>query len=160
MSQRTETIAQRVMTFSNEVIALVETLSDGDWNKICDWEQWSAGVTAHHIGAGHLAIFNMAAMIVKGEELPQLTMDQINAMSNQQAKENANCTKAETLNHIRTNRDKMVAFITGLSDDDLDRKGSMPAVGGDVTTEQLIEYVIFQSAAQHFDNIKAAVGDK
>ena len=61
------------------------------------------------------------------------------------------------LDHLRGNTDRMVAFIEGLSDDDLDLKGSMPAFEGEVTTEQLIEYVIFQSAAQHFDNITKAV---
>jgi hypothetical protein len=53
---------------------------------------------------------------------------------------------------------ELVAFIAGLSDDELDRKGSMPAFGGDVTVNQVIEFVIFQSAQQHFDSMKTAGG--
>lgn len=157
MSERTMKIAEKVRSFSDDVIAFVENMSDDDWAKPCDLEEWAAGVTAHHIGTGHLAIFDLAGMIVKGEQLPQLTMDQINGMSNQQSKENAQCTRADAIEHLKNNRDRMVSFITGLSDDDLDLKGSMPAFQGEVTTEQLIEYVIFQSATQHFESIKKAV---
>lgn len=157
MGERAEKLAERIRSFSNEVIAFVESMSDEDWDKPCEWEQWKTGVTAHHIGAGHLAIFNLAELIVKGEPLPQLTMDQIFEMANQQAKDNAQCTKAETLGHLRSNRDRMASFIKGLSDNDLDQKGSMPAFNGEVTTEQLIEYVIFQSAGQHFDSMTSAV---
>ena len=92
MSQRTDPIAARVQSFSDEVIAYVGNLSDNDWTKTCDAEQWTVGVTAHHIGAGHLAIFNIAGMIIKGEALPPLTMDQINAMSNEQAHSTSSCT--------------------------------------------------------------------
>lgn len=157
MSQRADNIANRVQSFSDEVVAYVERLSDEDWTITCDAEQWTVGVTAHHIGAGHLAIFNMAAMITKGEALPQLTMDEIHAMSNDQARKNAQCTKDQALEQLRTNGARMAAFIRDLGDADLDRKGSMPAFGGDVTTEQLIGYVLFESAAQHFESLKSAV---
>lgn len=155
MDQRQNKMAERIQSFSNEVMAYIEKLSDDDWNKSCEWEQWSVGVTAHHIGASHLAIFNIAGMIIKGEPLPQLTMDQINAMSKEQAQEYVNTTPAEVLEQFKKNSASMVAFVKGLSDEQLDSKGSMPAFGGEVTTEQLIEYVIFQSAVEHFESIKA-----
>lgn len=157
MSQRSKDIAERFKSFSSDVIAFVENLSDDDWNKVCDWEQWSVGVTARHLGAGHFAIFDMTGMIVKGEALPPLTMDQVHAMSKKDAQEHADCTQAEALELLRQNSAKMAAFISDLSDEDLDRKGSMPAFGGDVTTEQFMDFIIFQNAAQHFDSMKAAV---
>lgn len=157
MSERTELLAERVRSFADEVIAFVEKMTDSDWIQTCEWEQWTAGMTAYHIGAGHLAIFELADRIVKGGELPQLTMDQINAMSNQQAEEKASCTKEEALERLRGNRDRMISYITGLNDNDLDLKGSMPAFGGEVTTEQIFEYIVFENAANHFDSIKKAV---
>ena len=157
MGGRAKSISERIKTFSDEVIDFVEKLSDEDWTKICDWEQWTVGVTARHLGAGHLAIFNMAGMIVRGEALPPLNMDQVHEMSKKDAREHADCTKAEALGLLRKNSARMVEFVAGLDDDELDRKGSMPAFGGEVTTEQFIDYIIFQSAAQHFGNMKAAV---
>jgi hypothetical protein len=52
----------------------------------------------------------------------------------------------------------MIAFVAGLTDEELDRKGHMPAFEGEVTTEQFFDFIIFESAAQHFDSMKAAVG--
>jgi len=34
----------------------------------------------------------------------------------------------------------------------------MPAFGGEATVHQVIEFVIFQSAREHFDSMNAAVG--
>lgn len=85
-------------------------------------------------------------------------MDQINANSDKDAREHADCTKAEALEHLRKNGAELAAFIAGLSDDELDRKGSMPAFGGEATLNQIVDFVIFKSAQEHFDSMKTAVG--
>jgi hypothetical protein len=68
------------------------------------------------------------------------------------------CTKAESLDLLRNNGAKLSAFVAGLSDADLDCKGSMPAFGGEFSAEQLIETIIFRSAGQHFESMKTAIG--
>jgi hypothetical protein len=158
MSQRAENISEKIMSFADEVIKFVESLTGSDWTKVCDWEEWSVGVTARHIGAGHFGISKMAEMIVKGEDLPPLTMDQINEMSDKDARKHADCTKAEAMELLQKNSVELAAFAAGLTDDELDRKGSMPAFGGEVTTEKLFDFIIFQSAARHFDSMRAAAG--
>ena len=97
-------------------------------------------------------------MIVEGQELPPLTVDQINGMSEKDSRAHADCTKDEALDALQKNGAELVAFVAGLSDGELDRKGSMPAFGGEATVNQVIEFVIFQSAQEHFDSMKAAVG--
>lgn len=158
MSQRARELSKRIETFRDEVIAFVEQLSDDDWNAVSQWEKWTVGVAARHLGAGHLGIFNLCGMILQGQELPQWTMDQLNEMSNKDSREHADCSKAEALDHLHKNGAEMAAFVAGLSDDELDRKGSMPALGGEASVNQVIEYVVFQSGQQHFDSMKAAVG--
>lgn len=158
MSQRAKELSKRIESFRDNVIAYVDALSGEECNTDCDWEQWSAGVTARHIGAGHFRIFELLEMIIQGKELPQLTTDQINASSDKDSREHADCTKAEALDALRENGAEFAEFVAGLSDDELERKGSMPAFGGEVTVNQIIEYVIFQSAQEHLDSIKTAVG--
>jgi hypothetical protein len=158
MSQRAQDLSKRIESFREDVITYVNSLSDQEWNAACEWEEWTAGVTARHIGAGHFRIFELAGMIVQGKELPPLTIDQINAMSDKDSRAHSNCTKDETLDALRENGAQLVSFVSGLSDDELDRKGSMPAFGGEVTVNQVIDFVIFQSAQEHLDSIKTAVG--
>lgn len=65
--------------------------------------------------------------------------------------------KAEVLELLQENSAETVGFYAGLTDEDLDRKGSMSAFGGEVSTEQLAQFVILMSAAQHFKSMQAAV---
>ena len=158
MSERAKDLSRRIEAFTDEVVAYVDGISAEDWNKVLEWEEWSAGVTARHIGAGHFRIFDLARMMTAGKELPQLSMDQITEMSNKDSREHSDCTKEETLDALRKNGAELAGFVGGLSDDDLGCKGSMPAFGGEFNVEQMIEFVIFQSAREHLDNIKKAVG--
>jgi hypothetical protein len=158
MNRRAKDMSARIETFKDDAVAFVENLSDDDWKRVCEWEEWTVGVTACHLGAGHFAISGMLGMIVKGEDLPQLTMDQVNAMSKKNAQKHSDYTKTKALELLRKNGAELAAFVSGLTEDELDRKGSMPAFGGEVTAEQFIDYIIFQSAAQHFDSMKTAVG--
>jgi uncharacterized damage-inducible protein DinB len=156
MSNRCEALATRIEAFGREMIEFVSELPEEDWRKTCKWEQWSVGTTARHLG-NHLAISDLAAMIVRGEALPQWTMDDIHAMSKKDSAAHTECTKTEVLERLRRKQDKMTAFLRELDESDLDRKGSMPAFGGEVTVAQLIDYVVFQNAAQHLASIKAAI---
>jgi uncharacterized damage-inducible protein DinB len=157
MSQRAKDLSMRIQSFRDEIIAFVDKLSDEQWKAVSQWEQWTVGVAARHLGAGHLGFFKLLNMIVQGKELPQYTMDQIDAMSKDDAREHADCTKAEALDALRRNGAEFTAFVSGLSDEELDRKGGMPAFGGEASVEQILELVVFQSGGQHFDSMKAAV---
>jgi hypothetical protein len=158
MSQRGEDLSKIIESFKDEVIAFVDGLSDEEWNMNCEWEEWTAGMTARHIGAGHFGIFEMCRMILEGKELPQLTLEEINAMSDKDSRAHADTTKAETLGALQKNGAELSAFVAGLTDDQLDRKGSMPAFGGEASVNQIVEFVIFQSAREHLDSMKKAVG--
>ena len=158
MSQRAKELSTRIQSFGDEVIAFVEKLSDRQWMAVSQWEQWTVGVVARHLGAGHLGFFKFIEMVVQGKELPPYTMDQINAMSNDDARKHADCTKAEALAELRKNGAGFAAYIAGLTDEELDRKGNLPALGGEVSVERMLDLVVFQSSRQHFDSMKTAVG--
>jgi hypothetical protein len=133
-------------------------LSEEDRGEVCDQEDWLVGVTTRHI-ADHPAIGKMAEAIVEGKELPPMTTDQIADMANRSTSEYAEGTRVEVIELLQKNSRDTVDFYAGLSDDDLDRRGSMPAFGGGVTTGQVAEFVILTSAAQFLKSLKAAVGE-
>jgi hypothetical protein len=116
------------------------------------------GVVARHIGAGHYAIIDLAQMIVDGVVLPPLTGEQIVQMANEHAREHADCTKAEVLEILKTNGEKLAQFAAALGDDELDRTGFLLMLDRDVSTRQFIEAVILQSGGEHLRNMRAAKG--
>jgi len=158
VSQRAKDLAGRLGKFNEEVMAFVKKCTDEDWRKTSP-EDWPVGVAARHIGAGHISgTMKMADMIVKGERFPEMTMEQINNMANEHARKHADCTKAEVLDILQKTGDSLVQFVANLDDAALDRTAYMPAMGTDVSTQQLIENVVLTSAAEHFAGIKKAVG--
>lgn len=155
MSQRTKELVARFTGFNNEFIAFVDNCSDEDWRKVCSGEGWTVGVVAHHVAAGHFGAIDFVRMIVAGEAIPEITMEAIDQMNAQHAKEHANCTREEVLALLRKNGSAFAGYLEGLSEADLGRTGYLAAIGGDVSAQQLIEMVILQSGGEHLDSMKA-----
>jgi len=155
MSQRTKELVARFTGFNNEFIAFVDNCSDEDWRKVCSGEGWTVGVVAHHVAAGHFGAIDFVRMIVAGEAIPEITMEAIDQMNAQHAKEHTNCTREEVLALLRKNGSAFAGYLEGLSEADLGRTGYLAAIGGDFSAQQLIEMVILQSGGEHLDSMKA-----
>ena len=158
MNQRTKELVERFTAFNNSFIAFVENCSDEDWQKVCGGEQWAVGVVAHHVAAGHFGAIDFVRMIVAGEAIPEITMEAIDQMNAQHAKEHAHCTREEVLALLRENGSAFAGYLEGMSEADLVRTGYLAAIGGDVSAQQLIEMVILQSGGEHLNSMKAATG--
>jgi hypothetical protein len=158
MSQRAKDLAKKLETLNNEVIAFVDGCSDEDWHKVCSWEDWTVGVTARHVGSGHYRAVGLTKMIISGQKLPDLTAEQINEGGNQHARKHADCTRDEVVKVLQKNGTDTADFIAGLSDDELDRTGHLAVAGGEITTQQFIEYVILEDSRKHLANMKKAIG--
>ena len=156
MSQRAKELSERFMRFNNEMIAFVENCSDENWAIVCSGEKWPVGVVARHIAASHYSALGLAKMIVDGKQLPELTQETIDQGNAQHAKKHANCTKDEVLGILREKGSSVADYVAGLDDADLDRTTDFSAAGGTISNQQFIEYVIFQSATEHFTNMKTA----
>jgi hypothetical protein len=157
MSQRAKDLAKRLLAFSDEVVAFVEGCSQKHWQKVCKKEEWPVGVTARHIGAAHFEAVDLARMIVKGEKLPEFTMEQLVEMANEHARQHAACTREEVLEMLRRNGSAIADYVAGLSDADLDRTGHLALAGGKIAAQQLIEAVILKSGGEHFASMQGAL---
>ncbi len=160
MSQKAKNLAERLRAFTDDVIGFVEGCSDENWRKVLATEEWTVGVTARHIGAGHFEAVGLARMMVKGEKLPEFTMEQLVEMANAHARQHAGCTREEVLEVLRRNGAALVDYVAGLSDAELNRTGHLALAGGELSAQQLIEAVILKSGGEHLANMKAAVESK
>ena len=158
ISDRAKRLAERLRAFNADIMAFVEGCSEQDWKKACQEEEWPVGVTARHIAAGHFEAVDLARMIVKGENLPEFTMNQLVEMANAHARQHAACTRDEVLGLLRRNGAALVEYVAGLSDAELDRTGHLALAGGKMSAQQLVEAVILSSGGEHFASMKTAVG--
>lgn len=158
MNERANSLAEQFTSLNNDMISFVENCSDEDWKKVTDGEQWPVGVVACHVAKGHYGVLAWAKMIVAGEALPEITMDQIHKMNADQAKENADITNSEVLDALKNNGSAITNFIREMSPEDLDRTAALSLIGGDISTQQFIENFIIQNVGEHLANMKAAAG--
>lgn len=159
MTERGKELSVRLQAFCDQLQSLAHSVDDETWKKILPDEQWPIGVTLRHLAAGHLGIGALVRMIVDGKDLPDITMEGLKEMANQHAREHADCLKPEVLDILEKNSADIVALTASLADEQLDRTGYLAATG-DVSAQQIIEFVVFMSAAEHIDHIKKALGDE
>jgi hypothetical protein len=125
MSRRVQDLVERLKAFNNEVIRFVEACSEEQWDKVCA-EEWTLGVVARHIGVGHYTgAADMAKMLVDGEKVPELTMEQIVEMANTHAREHADCSRAEVLDLLNSNGAALADYVADLDDAALNRSAHM-----------------------------------
>ena len=158
MGEQAKELVEKFRAFNEEMIAFVRNCSEEDWGRICAWEEWPVGVAARHIGAGHYTGFlRIARSIVAGDDLPELTAEEVVRRANDHARDHAGCTREEVLGYLRENGRELIDFMTGLNEVELARTGRLALIGGEITALQLLERMILLSAGKHFANMKEAV---
>lgn len=158
MGARAESLAKQFETKSAEMTALIKGLSDADWKKTTEAEKWPVGVTAHHVAGGHEGILRIVKTLATGQSIPNFTMDMLHEMNAKHAKEQAGCAKAETLALHEKGAAAAAAAVRGLSDAELDRKGTVLAGMPAMSTQQAIESILINHVNDHMGSIRKTVG--
>lgn len=157
MSERAQALADLIQAFNEAVLAFVDRCPAEAWQKTCADEDWTVGVVARHVAAGHFQIIHLAKMMLQGDPLPEMTMAQIIEQGNAHARKHGGCTRDEVQGLLEANGGAAVAFAAGLSDEELDRMGHLALVGGDISVEQLLRAVIVQSGGEHLASMQTTI---
>ena len=158
MGARAESLAKQFETKAAEMTSVIKGLSDADWKKTTDAEKWSVGVTAHHVARGHEAIAGIVKTLASGQSLPNFTTAMLNEMNAQHAREHAGCSKAETLALHEKGVATAAAVVRGLSDADLEKKGTVLAEIPAMTTQQAVEGILINHINDHLGSIRKTLG--
>jgi uncharacterized damage-inducible protein DinB len=158
MGARAESLAKQFEAKAAEMTSVIKGLSDSDWKKTTEAEKWSVGVTAHHVAGGHAGILGIVKTLAAGQSIPNFTMDMLHEMNATHAKEQSGCTKAETLALHEKGAATAAAVVRGLSDAELDQKGTVLVGVPTMTTQQAIESILINHINDHMGSIRKTVG--
>jgi hypothetical protein len=158
MGAKSEDLAKRFEAKAREALVTLEQLSEADWEKVTAAEQWSVGVTAHHLAGGLEAVSSIVKVIAAGQSLGNFTGDMLDQMNAQHAKDHANCTRAETIELHRKGAETAAAVVRGLSDEQLAKSGTVFTGMPPMTAEQLITRGLLDHIDEHFGSIRKTVG--
>jgi uncharacterized damage-inducible protein DinB len=155
MSQRAEALAKQFEQANNEFTTAIEHCPETAWASNCQSEGWPVSVTAHHVAEGTAAISGLVQMAAAGQALPPLTPEMLDQGNSEHAQKFANCTKQECLDLSRRNGESAAAMVRGLSDEQLDRTGTL--FGGSMSSQQMIENILIGHVQGHLQSIRGAV---
>ena len=158
MGARAESLAKQFEAKAAEMTGAITKLSDADWKKVTSAEKWSVGVTAHHVAGGHEGILGIVKTIASGQSIPNFTMALLDEMNAKHAREQAGCTKAETLALHEKGAAAAAATVRALSDAELDRSGTVLTGVPPMTTQQVVEGILSSHITGHLGSIRETVG--
>ena len=156
MGARAEALAVRVEEANKALLAAAESSTDEQWSARCADGEWAQGFAAYHAGASIGTITGMVQSMANGGSLPPIDFAAIDQMNAAFHAEHGDRTKAEALAVIRENSPAAAALVRRLSDDQLDTKGHLAAVGADITVEGLIEMLLIGHPTGHTESITKA----
>ncbi len=157
MTSRAQALAQKIEAFNREVIACVHDCKDADWTRKCEAEDWPLGVVARHVGDGHYRVGALARLIIQGETLPAWTMEEVIQMGNDHARKHAECTKEDVLSILENNGRALVDYVAALSEDDLDARGTLALLGGEISAQQILEMLVLHSGGDHLQSMRTTL---
>ena len=157
MSARANKVAAQFEQINQQVIDMISGATD--LSVPCPAEGWTAAAVAAHIGGSHRGILEgLIQPIVTGREVPSTVgpSDEGNA---KQAAENATLPRDQILTLLRDHGAMATAYLSGLSDEDLDCTINLPIFGENpVTAQQVIEWVLIGHAADHANSLQQGLG--
>jgi hypothetical protein len=159
MNTRAQELSQKIQAFNRNMLDCVQHCGDADWQKVCKAEDWPVGVVIRHVADGHYSVMALAKMIIKGDPLPDWSMEAVIQMGNDHAREHADCTREEVLALLEKNGRAVSEFVADLSEDELDRQGQMALIGGQVSAHKILEMLILHSGGDHLKSIRSTISD-
>jgi len=157
-NRRAQALADRLEEGARALTSLANELTDAEWQTTVPRDGRTIGVIVHHVASVYPIEIHLAQMIATGQQMTDVTMDDVHAMNAAHAREQAGATKAEALDLLRRNSAAAAAAIRALSDDQLDRAELASLYSGaPVTCQFVLEDHAVRHSYHHLMKIKGVL---
>jgi hypothetical protein len=158
MGTKGEALARQFESKAEEAAGVLEKLNDEDWKKVTEAENWSVGVTAHHLAGSYERVPDIALGLAAGQSFGNFTRRMLDERNAQHAKDFAGCTREETLGLHRRGAAKAASVVREFSDEQLAKSGVLFTDVPPMTVEHLIMVALILHTDEHYGSIRRTVG--
>jgi|TARA_B100001971_G_C17910557_1_gene392646 hypothetical protein len=148
---RAQELAAAFVKEIDAVIKTVEALTSEQWRLKTAAEGWPVCVVAHHI-ATRTGFLGLEGILSGNPTQVFEDLNNVDAQNAQDAREFADCTKDETLEHLRHFSSRVEQVVAGLTVDQLKLRGEVMARGS-VTAEQWVAIMMLNHVRAHHESI-------
>lgn len=156
-SKRATAIAQQLVTSTESLAGILETLSDEEWRRPVPSDGRPVGVVSRHLADSYPVVIGIARSVSAGGQLP--TLEAIHEWNAQMAKTNADCQRVDTIRVLREAAAASVELIKKFTDDELDVT-TKNQEGRTRSVADLLHILLVSHTLQHTGDIRKAVIDR
>ena len=155
-SSRAELLAARIEEGAAFLAAFAEALSDAEWRApVSATDHRSIGVVVHHVATVYPIEIDLARAIASGKTVTDVTWELVGQLNAKHADEQADVTKAATLELLRTNSRGAAAAVRAFTDEQLDTAAAFSlSYGAPVTAQFVIEDHALRHSWHHLARIR------
>lgn len=133
---RAKALANRLMEGAHTLANFTKDLSNKEWETPVIGDGRSIGVVVHHVANVYPLEIELAQVLANGEPITGATVDAINQMNADHAKEFSTVSKNETLEHLKQNSKAAALAVEKFTDEDLDNSSTVSLYANAPLTSQ------------------------
>ncbi|HXU23435.1 MAG TPA: DinB family protein [Tepidiformaceae bacterium] len=154
MGTKGNDLAAEFEATNQRLITTIESMTEADWKRPCAGETWPAGVTAHHAAESIGPLSGIVQAMASGGPVPPITPEALDAMNAQHAQREANCTREQTLQLLRTGGEEAVRTLRAIPDDGFARTAVFGPMG-ETSAENFAKAVLIGHLQAHGSSVAA-----
>lgn len=159
-SRRAAALANRIEEGAAGLAAFAEGLSEAEWHMpVSQTDARSIGIIVHHVASVYPIEVDVARAVASGKAITDVTWDAIADMNAKHASDQAQATKAEAIELLRSNSRAAADAVRAFTDDELDSAAPFSlSFDAPVTAQYVIEDHAMRHSWHHLARIRKAVG--
>jgi SAM-dependent methyltransferase len=160
--RRADLLADRIEKGAAGLAAFAEGLSEAEWRTPVSSngkDNRSVGVIVHHVASMYPIEIDAARAIASGKAVTDVTWEVVAELNAKHAYEQAEVTKAATLELLRQNSREAAAAVRAFTDEELDQAAPFSlSFDAPVTAQFVIEDHALRHSWHHLARIRTALG--
>lgn len=159
MSERAEALADEMQRAIDEVDRFIDEVSDEGWQATCPGEQCTVAALICHIGNSNTGMMDsIFKPVVEGTPRPTFSPEDLHRWNAQAAQQYAAASKEQAREILRAGSAPAVAYVRGLSDEQLATSFDLPMRPEPVTLEAMVVHGLTGHPREHLASARAAAG--
>ncbi len=158
MSQRANTLAERIELGANNLAAFAQELSTAEWQTPVPGDGRTVGVIVHHVASVYPLEIELAQVLASGNPITEATKEVIDQMNAKHAREYASVGKQETLDLLHRNSKIAADTVRTFEDEKLDNAAPVSLnANAPLSAQFFIEDHALRHSFHHLALIQAAL---
>lgn len=156
---RANALAERLEHGARALEAAASALTRAQWETRIPEDGRTVGVVVHHVAAMYPLEIELAQTLAAGRPITGVTPGVVNQLNAKHARDNGAVTQAEAIALLRRNSAAAAAAVRALTDDQLDRSGTVSLnADAPLTCQFFLEDHAVRHSYHHLERIRAVLG--